>query len=83
MLPTAPFQREHYARRPWIHDVLRECSDPAQAFANWMQRDAIFARWVRREALHHHFKIVVVDGRQSLTANAEAVAACFGLARID
>jgi hypothetical protein len=82
MLPTAHFQREHYAHRHWVSDVLRECSNPAQAFENWMQRDMMFGRWVRREAWRYGFKTIVVDGTQSITANAEDVAAHFGLKRI-
>ena len=46
LVPSESFQRTHYARRPWIRASLKDCRQPAQAFENWMARDARFARWV-------------------------------------
>jgi hypothetical protein len=79
MVPTSAFQRKHYRLRPWVDDVLRDCSDPAQAFENWMQRDVIFARWVRRNALDHGLETMIVDGRRDIEATAAAAARHFGL----
>ena len=79
LTPTPAFQRFHYAQRPWIHDVVRTCSDPAQAFANWMARDEAFARWVNQQAMALGFQVLVVDGNRSLAENQTIVADWFGL----
>ncbi len=49
LIPGAHFQREHYARRPWVEGILRQCADPAHAFDNWMARDAGFEEEVARD----------------------------------
>ena len=80
MVPTAQFQRKHYGQRPWVADVLRDCSDPEQAFDNWMRRDELFARWVRRSALFHGLQTIIVDGSYDINAHAQMAAQHFGLA---
>lgn len=70
LVPTASFQREHYARRPWIDDILRQCADPALAFDNWMQRDIGFADTVEASARALDLPVIRVDG----TENAERIA---------
>ncbi len=79
VVPDADFQREHYSRRPWTADVLAACSDPAQGYAHWMQRDITFARWVRARVQAHGLASLVVDGRHTLNENAAAVAKHFVL----
>ena len=79
MVPTASFQREHYSKRPWIADVLRDCSDPAQAFDNWMRRDEKFARWVRRTAYAYGLQTIIVDGSRDIETHARMAAQHFGL----
>lgn len=79
LVPTAAFQREHYARRDWAQDVVASTSDPARAFEFWMQRDVIFARWVRARAVALGLQVIVVDGAQSIAHNAALVTRHFGL----
>jgi 2-phosphoglycerate kinase len=79
MVPTLDFQLSHYVQREWVQDVLRPSSDPKRAFAHWMRRDAMFARWVREEVQRYGLKTVVVDGTQSIAANAEMAARHLGL----
>jgi hypothetical protein len=79
MVPTERFQREHYARRDWRHDVLRECSDPEQGWENWMSRDAGFARAVATDAGRLGYRVIVVDGSASLDDNERIVERHFGL----
>ena len=50
VVPTPAFQQTQYAQRPWVADVLKECHDPEQAFANWMARDVAFADYVATTA---------------------------------
>jgi hypothetical protein len=68
MVPTEHFQREHYGRRKWRHDVLRDCRDPDRAWENWMQRDAGFARYVAGHATERLLRLMTVDGTRSLDA---------------
>lgn len=77
--PTPAFQRTHYAQRPWIHAVLRDCSDPAQAFQNWMARDEAYAAWIKEEATTLGLAAVQVDGQQPIDATTQQVAKWFGL----
>jgi 2-phosphoglycerate kinase len=80
IVPTEAFQRAHYAKRAWRHDVLATCADQDQAWHNWMERDAGFARRVAREAKQRGFRLLVVDGTRSLAENCRTVEAWFGLA---
>ena len=78
VVPTEAFQRHHYAQRPWIGDILAQCSQPEQAFRNWMDRDAAFARHVLASAGARGLATLLVDGHTALEANAAAIAARFG-----
>lgn len=74
LVPTAVFQRHHYAQRPWIHDVLKDCHQPALAFENWMARDIAYANWVQLETDMRQLTCLVVDGTHSLAENGQRVA---------
>ncbi len=73
MVPTADFQWEHYSRREWAKDVVKDCSDPARAFENWMARDTRFAERVRSQAQFLGLEVLVVDGRLTLNETSTAV----------
>ncbi len=79
VVPTAAFQQHHYAQRPWIKDVLKGCSDPVQAFANWMQRDEAFAHYIATAAIQHSLPLLEVDEKQTVDQNAAWVARQWGL----
>jgi hypothetical protein len=79
VVPTPRFQLEHYARRPWAHDDVAACPDPAAAFANWMERDALFAGHVAAQAARLGGKLLVVDGSRPVDEVAAEVARHFGL----
>ena len=79
LTPTPAFQRTHYARRPWIHDVLQECTDATQAFQNWMARDEAYAAWIKEQALVADLRLLQVDGRQSSEELTAQVATWFAL----
>lgn len=78
-VPTEQFQRELYARRDFIHHILRDCRDPDRAFKNWMDRDVAFARWVAGEARQHGFHVIVNDGSSTVEDNIAWVARYFNL----
>jgi hypothetical protein len=79
VLPTEQFQREQYARREWIQGILAQCSAPDQAWANWMERDAGFARRVAQQAARLGLRVLEVDGTHSIEDNVQLVATHFGL----
>lgn len=79
--PTREFQISRYSQRPWVPHVLRECSDPAAAFANWMERDALFAQEVRRQCAQTGYASLLTDGSVSEEERLAQVAAHFGLTK--
>lgn len=79
MIPTPAFQLEHYRRRPWVKEMLADCTDAATAFDNWMARDIKFAQWVSEDAVKLGYDVLWVDGVQSIEENAVRVADHFGL----
>ena len=36
-----------YRERKWTESFLRECEDPEEAFRLWMERDALFAEYIK------------------------------------
>lgn len=84
VVPTEAFQRQTYRNRgEWVGQVLSQCSDPDQAFENWMARDAEFARWVARSAAALGLDVLTVSGEQPAEETAEVIARLFQLADID
>ncbi len=79
IVPTAAFQLHHYSTRAWARDVVSACTNPEQAFHNWMQRDIRFARFVEGEARQQGMRTLVVDGTHSLAKNTELVEQHFQL----
>ena len=59
--------------------VLADCSDPAAAFANWMERDALFAEEIRRQCAQLGYASLLTDGSVSEEERLAQVAAHFGL----
>jgi hypothetical protein len=82
VVPTAQFQWEHYRQREWWRDVLKDCSDPEQAFHNWMGRDAAFAQFVTDEAEAKGLRVLTVDGQCSIAENIRFVAAHLRMDRL-
>lgn len=79
IVPVPDFQKEHYAKRAWIHDILNQCDDPDNAFQNWMGRDIGFAAYVAKDAMNRGFKVIFVDGSKSIQENYEEVKRHFNL----
>lgn len=80
VVPTPDFQLAQYRQREWIHGILDQCSDPDQAFQNWMARDVGFALKVTAQAAARDLPVITVDGRTSIVANADTAAQHLGLA---
>ena len=77
IVPTADFQRTHYAKRDWIRGGVEQCENGEKAFQNWMERDARFAQWVTAEAKSLNLEVLKVDGEHTIKENALAVARHF------
>ena len=79
LVPSDEFQNVHYRERGWVGDVLKDCSDPEQAFANWMVRDHLFGQEILRQAKEHQMRTIVVDGSTGADGQYKKLAAYFGL----
>jgi len=79
MIPSADFQREHYAQRDWVRGIIEQCDNPQAAFQNWMERDFQFAQWLSTEVNALELSLLRVDSERTLEENAMIVAAHFGL----
>jgi 2-phosphoglycerate kinase len=73
MVPTKKFQLHQYSQRKWIHEILKDCEDPEQAFSNWMMRDQIFSKEIRSEAKIRNYRTILVDGSNSIDENYKKV----------
>lgn len=79
IIPTPEFQQKRYTHREWIHGILAQCTNPQQAFVNWMARDVQFGGWVAETAETHNFLVLHVDGSQTIPKSAANVATHFQL----
>jgi hypothetical protein len=74
VIPTPDFQRERYPLRGrWVQDILRQCSDPDQAFRNWMNRDIASAQIISAAAVAHGLRMIEVDGQQPIASMAAVI----------
>jgi hypothetical protein len=62
IIPTKDFQYHHYKLRPWVPEILKDCTDKKQAFENWMERDALFAVTVKEKADKLGYRTIITDG---------------------
>lgn len=60
--PSRDFQISRYRERPWVSHVLRDCTNKERAFANWMERDCLFAEEVRRQCMQLGLPHLLTDG---------------------
>ena len=80
VIPTEAFQKARYRERgAWVEGILSECTRPDEAFQNWMDRDAEFAKRVTRTAQDLGLRVVYVDGGRTILQNARLIA---GLLRL-
>lgn len=79
LVPSREFQYQYYRQRPWIHGILKECSDPEQAFDNWMMRDHLFGQTLLAQAKARRYTTLLVDGTLTLEEQYAWVKANFGL----
>lgn len=73
------FQISRYRQRPWVPHLLRDYTDPEAAFANWMERDALFAEDIRRQCMQSGYSCLLTDDSISPEERLAQVAAYFRL----
>ncbi len=78
LVPTYEFQLQYYHQRPWVPGILSQCTDPQQAFTNWMQRDYLSGRQILKQAQTQGYRCVEVDGSLNLDEMKALVSAHFG-----
>lgn len=64
--PSADFQISHYKKREWVPYVLEGCHDKEVAFANWMNRDILFAKEVQAQCDDYGYLSFLNDGSISI-----------------
>ena len=77
--PTEEFQISHYKKREWVPYVLEGYSDKEKAFANWMDRDILFAREVENQCFEEQYVSIINDGGLKLDELVGRGAAHLGL----
>lgn len=76
---TQEFQISHYKKREWVPYVLEGCRDKEKAFANWMDRDILFAREVEKQCSKEQYVSIINDGGLELDELVGRVAVHLGL----
>jgi len=64
---TSQFHDRKYAEREWAADYLKNCSDPIQAYDNWMMKDNLYAEKIRSDAIKFGSTHILVDGERSIS----------------
>jgi 2-phosphoglycerate kinase len=80
MVPTRDFQVSKFAEREWVKQYLSGCTDPERAFANWMERDVLFAERVKKYATTQGLNVITTDGSTSIEETYSLLKVMFGLA---
>lgn len=79
IVPEKKFQYENYKLRPYVPYILADCSDKELAFENWMERDALFAQYVKRSAEELGYHTIVTDGQRTIMEQYQEVVQAFHL----
>lgn len=79
IIPEKEFQIKHYSQRDFIREILAECEEPEKAFANWMERDHLFGKKVKQQAENTGYKVIEVDGSNTIEENIQLVCQFFNL----
>ncbi|MBF8436366.1 hypothetical protein I0Q91_04675 [Halanaerobiaceae bacterium Z-7014] len=79
LIPSKEFQIKYYSKRGFKDGILKECRQPEVAFNNWMERDHLFGKKVRKQAMDIGYKVIDVNGDRSIKENSRLVEAHFRL----
>ena len=79
IVPTGEFQIFHYRKREWVPYILKECSDKEKAFCNWMDRDILFAKEVKKQCDEEKYVSLINNGEMTIDELVNKVSIHFGL----
>ncbi len=80
LVATREFQIQQFSKRKdLIEMVVGQCRNPEAAFKNWMARDHELSRRIARMAESHGYRVVMVDGSESIENNLRLATEHFGL----
>ncbi|BCN30839.1 nucleoside/nucleotide kinase family protein [Anaeromicropila herbilytica] len=77
--PSPEFQISHFRERPFVPYVLEGCSDKEKAFMKWMDRDILFAKAVREQAMEMGYITILNDGTTSIEEMFKSICMHFDL----
>ena len=76
--PTEEFQISHFRKRKFVPYVLEGCRDKEKAFENWMGRDVLFAKEVRKQCRQYQYYSIINDGSLGIDELVSRTAVHFG-----
>ena len=76
--PTEEFQISHFRKRKFVPYVLEGCRDKEKAFENWMGRDVLFAKEVRKQCRQYQYYSIINDGSPGIDELVSRTAVHFG-----
>jgi len=79
LTPTKEFQLFHFKQREFVPYILRNCSDPQEAFNNWMGRDILFAKEMQKQCNEEGYKSIINNGQFLIEDMVDMIAIHFGL----
>lgn len=79
LLPTPEFRRQALEARGSTWDIAGRTSDPDQALARLLARDALFTEHLRDEVTRLGLQAIDVDGTEGIAQIADRVEGLFGL----
>ena len=71
--------KHYYHQRSWAKEIVNTCSQPDQAFENWIQRDIHFAHQINQECVKENFIYLMSERNTTIMERARQVAAHFQL----
>lgn len=80
LIPTPEFRRAAFDSRGSTYEIPRRTSDPEQALANLLARDALFTDDLARDAAACHVPVIQVDVGMSVSSLVQQVSETLALA---
>lgn len=81
LLPTPQFRRQAFAARAHAEAFWLRTTDPRRAFANLLERDALFTHAIAAQAARHELPTLSLDGTDLVDDTTQTLAEHFGLRR--
>jgi len=79
LVPSFDFQMEHYKKRGWVENVLKDSSNKEKAFENWMLRDYEFSKYAKATANKLKYASYEINSNTDANSLYENIINLFGL----